>query len=832
MADKLSAAKNYTLSPSELTKSIEEITNQEFLNKAFGINPASPPNALPILVSFRGSPSGSVNWSGIAYNGSNATESEDLNNYFSVAEFNPGKDGSYRRRKSNFAALRVIVFDDVTAEVVAGKKKAQIPLSRIKLQPSFVIETSHNNYQVGFFVEPINDPKMADALSEAIIRAGLSDPGASGPTARLMRLPHGCNGKYRPEFRCRLLMLNCKIRYSAQDFIDGFDLKLEARPVVVSRVPFVPIRNGGLAAEKNAVFSPAPTTNPVLDKLKERGMVKRKLGEGKYEITCPWKHQHTDQADTGAVYWEPDEKHPIGAFKCQHGHCAGRDIKDLLEFLGVTPEEARMVSRIRLIPGEAKRIVIAVNTVLAQTGCFFQRSGRIVRLVCGGLEGKLVVEEVNAPGLLVELSSLTRWQHFDGRSKQMSVCDPPTKYLQAILEGGNHTPLPELIGITRQPSVKEDGAIRTKPGYDPETKLYGDFKASNFTVPEAPTKEDAERALNGIEALLKEFPFEEECDRSAAIAAILTAVIRAQLRVALMFHVRAHLPGSGKSYLTYLIAIFATGDDVGASNFPTNDEECQKLLISLLLPAPPVIMFDNLTTDIFPHKSLCMVLTEPVVSGRILGSSRITELSTRTLLLSSGNNVGPIRDMTRRVVPIYLNPTEELPVTRQYKRPELLEEVRKQRGKYVSCALTIIAAWIRAGSPKTPSLRTLNSYSQWSDLCRRPLLWLGRPDPAQRVFEVMTEDPEREQVGAVFDAIHGYFEKRPFTVRDLAQWVEAHAVNSEVFGIFEEAGLVCGYVLDRKRSGWWLKHHEGWNVNDKKLIRIKNSGKLPTYQLV
>ena len=108
----------------------------------------------------------------------------------------------------------------------------------------------------------------------------------------------------------------------------------------------------------------------------------------------------------------------------------------------------------------------------------------------------------------------------------------------------------------------------------------------------------------------------------------------------------------------------------------------------------------------------------------------------------------------------------------------------------------------------------------------------ARPDPAQRVFEVMTEDPEREQVGAVFDAIHGYFEKRPFTVRDLAQWVEAHAVNSEVFGIFEEAGLVCGYALDRKRSGWWLKHHEGWNVNDKKLIRIKKSGKLPTYQLV
>ena len=90
-------------------------------------------------------------------------------------------------------------------------------------------------------------------------------------------------------------------------------------------------------------------------------------------------------------------------------------------------------------------------------------------------------------------------------------------------------------------------------------------------MPDAPTKKDAERALNEIEALLEEFPFEEECDCSAAVAAILTAVIRAQLKVAPMFHVQAHLPGSGKSYLTSLIALFATGNDVGASNFPTND---------------------------------------------------------------------------------------------------------------------------------------------------------------------------------------------------------------------------------------------------------------------
>lgn len=832
MNDKTSATEQYALTVSELSNSFNEITNQDFLREAFCVGPALQTSARPVLVSFRGSPSGAANWGGIAYNGSNAPESTTANNYYSISTFRPEKDGSCRRRKSSFSGQFVIVFDDVTSKFIAHKKKAQIPIDRIKLPPSFVIETSPENYQVGFFLkEPITDARIADSLSDAIIRAGLSDPGATGPTARLMRLPRGCNGKYRPVYECHLRLWHPDKRYSMTDIIRGFHLVVGVGSVV-SSTPFMSERSRMPAVEeKNAVFSPAPLINPVLLRLKERGLVKQKLGFGKYDITCPWAHQHTDQADTGAVYWEPDEAHPIGSFKCLHGHCAGRGIKDMLEFLGINPEEAYMLARITIRPGEIKRIVKAANTVLAQTGCYFQRGGRVARVMNNGLEGKLMVEEVNASCLLVDLSSLTRWQRFDGRSKQMLVCDPPTKYLQAILDGGSHTPLPELIGITRQPSVRKDGTIRTEPGYDLETKLYGDFKACEFTVPDAPTKKDAERALNEIEALLEEFPFEEECDCSAAVAAILTAVIRAQLKVAPMFHVQAHLPGSGKSYLTSLIALFATGNDVGASNFPTNDEECQKLFISLLLPAPPVILFDNLTTNIFPHKSLCMVLTEPVVSGRILGSSRVTELSTRTLILSSGNNVGPLRDMTRRVVPVYLNPTEELPVTRCYKRPELLEEVRKQRGKYVSCALTIISAWIRAGAPRNPLLRAFNSYSQWSELCRQPLLWLGRPDPAQRVFEVMAEDPEREQVGTVFNSIQGYFKQRPFTVRELAQWLEANPIHSEIFGIFEEAGLAGNYCLDRKRTGWWLKRHEGWSVNGKKLIRVRKIGKLPTYQL-
>jgi len=57
-----------------------------------------------------------------------------------------------------------------------------------------------------------------------------------------------------------------------------------------------------------------------------------------------------------------------------------------------------------------------------------------------------------------------------------------------------------------------------------------------------------------------------------------------------------------------------------------------------LLTAPAVVEFDNLTTDLIPHKSLCTILTSEFISGRILGQSKTAEVGTRTLFLSSGNN--------------------------------------------------------------------------------------------------------------------------------------------------------------------------------------------------
>jgi hypothetical protein len=164
------------------------------------------------------------------------------------------------------------------------------------------------------------------------------------------------------------------------------------------------------------------------------------------------------------------------------------------------------------------------------------------------------------------------------------------------------------------------------------------------------------------------------------------------------------------------------------------------MILAELLRSPAVIEFDNLTSDLVAYKSLCTVLTSEFISGRILGVSMTATVATRVLFLSSGNNVGPVQDMTRRCLTIRLNPSCETPASRSFKRPELVREVLQERWRYVSAAWTIVRGWLAAGRPKA-LCKALAGYADWSDHCRQPLLWLGCADPAVSVFEAMAEDP-------------------------------------------------------------------------------------------
>ena len=691
-----------------------DISNSEFMLAVFGEVVGTE---RPMVVSFVGNPAtvSKMAWSGKHWNADKVLLPSDHNNYTSFATFKPD-DGKYRRQKKQFAALYAVMLDDVGSKV---------PLDIIALEPSWRIETSKDNYQIGFILEsPVTDAAEADRLVTAIIDAGLTDPGASGPCSRLGRLPIAINGKHLDEegiaWSCQLKDWQPERRYTVQQIADGLEIELKESsqqrrsPAGKSRA------TTATEQQDDEVHIPRADENPVVAILKSSGRYKSPLGDGKHDITCPWLHEHTEQVDQGTAYFEPSESYPLGGFKCLHGHCAERRVSALHSFFEISKIAAKHKPMILVQAGELPRICDAAEMELAKPLRQYQRGGVMVTITTDPGTSETTVKPLSLPSLTRVMAGIAIWQRFDKRSEEWVVCDPPEKHARVLHDATVYPHLPVLNGIARQPYLRPDGSLMLSAGYDGATGMFGVFNAQRFKVPATPTRLQAEQALLELTELLSEFAFKTEHDQAAALASILTAVVRPSLSLAPMIHVKAPSIASGKSYLCELLTAFATPQKGTPHSFPADDEECRKMLLAELLMAPAVIEFDNLTSDLIPHKALCTALTSEFISGRILGQSKTAEVGTRALFLSSGNNVDPVRDMTRRVITISLDPACETPAARDFtKQP--VTEVRVNRGHYVSLVLTIVRAWHCAERPQS-NCKTIANYNDWSGYCRDSLI--------------------------------------------------------------------------------------------------------------
>lgn len=485
---------------------------------------------------------------------------------------------------------------------------------------------------------------------------------------------------------------------------------------------------------------------------------------------------------------------------------------------------------VKVHPGSMHVTYAEAEKHLAAMGPYFERSGQIVRVKIDSLTGEASVVEIDPIELSRVLDEVSAWQRFNKRVNDWVPTDPPQRVCTVLARNCSTDWLRPLAGLVRQPYLRADGSLVTRPGYDSNTRLYGAFSEGEFSDVDAPTPEDAYAALGVLDELLDEFPFATDHDRSAALSAMLTAAIRPSLPLAPMFHVRAHAPGTGKSYLCSVIASLATPRAPAPLSFPSSNDECDKVLLAELARSPGVIVFDNLTTDIVPFKKLCSTLTEEEISGRVLGASKMLAVSTRAMILSSGNNVGAVADMPRRCVTINLDAKEELPATRRFTRPDLLDDLRRDRSQYVRAAITIVKAWMHAGSPRADVL-PLGSFGAWSDRCRQSLLWLGLQDPAQSVFTAMEQDPDRERLRLLLDAWTDKFAAAPVRVRDLITW--ARGLEPECGEIKELLVEAAGErdTINNRRLGWWLKRHVGQVAGGLRIERAARKGNVEAWSV-
>ena len=554
--------------------------------------------------------------------------------------------------------------------------------------------------------------------------------------------------------------------------------------------------------QADEVFTPAPKSNPVVDALIAADLYGQALGSRRHRVICPWASEHGAEGDTEASYTEPDNANPIGRFDCGHAHAERLTATSLIEHLRVTPAMARAKPRIRVSPGEGHLAAAAAERVLAGEGTYFHSGGPIVRIV-DRLGVGVASELVNDQTLSAVLSAKIDWER-KVRGNEWVRSDPSVNVVQALRHGQDRPYLRPLLGLARQPFYGADHRLITAPGYDAQTGIYGVFDKADYDLGE-PTREKAERALAYLNWLIRDFPFASDSDRSAALAAMLTAAVRPSLSQAPAFSVSATRSGSGKSYLAKLIASIAGPDDPYNVSYPSKADEATKVVLAMLLEKPAVILFDDMQTDWKSFGALNKALTSATTTERLLGSSRTATARTNVLFLGTGNNIEPEQDMRRRVVSIRLTPQSATPSLTDFDGEGPVEHTRKRRAQVVSAALTIIGAFHAAGRPLA-DVPPIGTFEEWSVYCRQPLLWLGEPDPAQSLIQQVTDDSDQQALGELLDAWYLAFGARPMTVRKVVDKAE---LDSDLMDVLAELPVMDGRYINPNKLGWYLKKNRG-----------------------
>jgi len=746
------------------------------------------------------------------------------NNYLNCSAFQVIDDGAVNAKKENFSACHALVLDDV------GTKIAAEPLADFGF--SWKLETSPGNFQYGLiFAEPVTDGNMVTSILDAFIAKDWCDAGASGPMSRWARLPVGINGKpkYKDDdgapFRCQLKEWSPETRYSPEQMVEEFSLELKQEPSPSTGddrgcQPDNTDMTGG-------VYFPVNSENPVILALKEMGLYKTPLGSGKHDITCPWVEQHTDAIDSGTAYFEPDDSFPAGGFSCLHSHGSKFHVAELLDHLEIRQETIRHKPQIRVVSGEMHRVVDAAEKVLALYGRHYHSGGLICSVYTDPETGSPEIMPTSSPALTKELSMATAWVKFDRRSSDWVRCDPPARHCAILYDQNDYQHFPLLKGVARQPYFREsDGELVNTPGYDDSSNLFAVFDASRYEIPEI-TPENIAEAKKKLDALFVEVDFADDHDQAAALSGIFAAATRPTLPHSPGYHIKAPIFGSGKSYLCELIAAFSGPGESLKVSYPKTAEEATKSMLSLLMKNPAVIEFDDMDSDWTPHGTINRMLSAEHITDRILGVSKTATVSTRSLILGSGNNVGPVRDLLRRVVTIHLDSKCATPATKVY-TGDPVALVRRHREEYVAAVLTLIVAWRQAGEPRTEVEPIATYNGLWADYCRHTVIWLGYPDPATTLIEQLKHDPDAESLLNLLKAWHDCFDSQLTTVRKAVEQIEsqrATEADKELLEALTEFPVGAKGSLNNSKIGWMLKRNAGRIIDGYRFDRGEADGR-------
>ena len=332
-----------------------------------------------------------------------------------------------------------------------------------------------------------------------------------------------------------------------------------------------------------------------------------------------------------------------------------------------------------------------------------------------------------------------------------------------------------IEGIVETPVLSEGGNIICEPGYNAETRRYVDLSEDleGFYVPDAPTSDDVQEALETLLEPFCDFPFASEADRTRAVGMVLTQLTRPCCDTVPLQLITANRQGTGKNKVGDVGSIITTGHSAQPQTIPSSDEEMDKVIFSALLAGRTLLTFDEASSGL-ESEALASMISAVEYSGRILGKSEHRSVRNSACVIAIGKNVSSRKDMERRTIPIKLHTDLVNPEARDdFKHPMLLDWVRQNRKQLLEAAHTLIRAWIVAGKPAPPSGYDTGGFEEWYFTVGGILSFAGRSDLMEGVREwrKASNDSELEDLAHIawLDKV---FEGKPFLAFDAQKAIE------------------------------------------------------------
>ncbi len=478
---------------------------------------------------------------------------------------------------------------------------------------------------------------------------------------------------------------------------------------------------------------------------------------------------------------------------------------------------------VRVTAGELTAAVDMAETALIESGMkIFQRDSplTLVRLRLRpeqtvrnyrrppGILGMVTVEP---PYLLEKLTQIARWERYDSRSDKWKRTNCPEQVVGTLLARGGEWRLPRISGAISTPTLRPDGSVLQKPGYDAAMRVFYDPCNVTFPeIPERPSKDDAAAAFEVLREAFGSFPYQTEVDEAVALALVLTATVRRSLPSAPLGAISAPKPGSGKSLLADCIGILALGTPPPAMTFAAKDEEAQKTALSVLMQGESVVLIDNVQRPL-EGEWLCSILTQEIYSQRVLGKNEMVTVPTRTLWLATGNHLTVAGDMRTRALLCRIDSKLEHPEQRPFNY-DLRIRMLADRPKIVAAALTLMRAYIATGqTAREVGVKPWGRFEQWSDMVRAPLVWMDCADPCESLKTIEADDPMRSELLQVMFLWERVFGDKRMTARQVVQHIAGTQATDDEAGLFALARDLWldnrTATISSRRMGKWLERN-------------------------